>query len=199
MAIGAQRVHEPDLRQGLCQLVRHHFRHNGRAGVRDQSRQPAHPDPVSRDFDPRGTIGQYVLPSAGPIFYELVGFGPRFHELVATNDPTYSGFAKYLWRHFSTGSADIGTGISAMPSMHVSMSVWTVIAARAIWKPLMIPAILYALTVWLGSIASGWHYATDGIVGAAIVLSLHHVLVKRPAKRREAALQAQPEVVASPA
>ncbi|GAA4713142.1 phosphatase PAP2 family protein [Sphingomonas lutea] len=146
-----------------------------------------------------GTIGQYVLPSAGPIFYELVGFGPRFHELVATNDPTYSGFAKYLWRHFSTGSADIGTGISAMPSMHVSMSVWTVIAARAIWKPLMIPAILYALTVWLGSIASGWHYATDGIVGAAIVLSLHHVLVKRPAKRREAALQAQPEVVASPA
>ncbi len=134
-----------------------------------------------------GTIGQYVLPSAGPIFYELVGFGPRFQELVATNDPVYSGFAKYLWRNFASGSADIGTGISAMPSMHVSMAVWTVIAARAIWKPLMFPAAIYALTVWLGSVASGWHYATDGLVGATVVLVLHHVLVKRPAQQRAAA------------
>jgi hypothetical protein len=131
-----------------------------------------------------GTIGQYILPSAGPMFYELVGFGPRFHELVATNDPIYSGFAHYLWRNFTSGSADIGTGISAMPSMHVSMAVWTVIAARASWKPLGIPAALYALTVWLGSIASGWHYATDGIVGATLVLSLHHILVRRPARQR---------------
>lgn len=145
-----------------------------------------------------GTIGQYILPSAGPIFYELVGFGPRFQELVATNDPVYSGFAKYLWRNFSSGSADIGTGISAMPSMHVSMAVWTVIAARAIWKPLTYPAAVYALTVWLGSIASGWHYATDGLVGAAVVLVLHHVLVKRPAQQRAVGVQEE-ALAATPA
>ena len=30
-----------------------------------------------------GTLGQYLLPSAGPIFYERIGLGPRFAELVA--------------------------------------------------------------------------------------------------------------------
>lgn len=113
-----------------------------------------------------GTMGQYVLPSAGPMFYERVGFGPRFHELVATNDPTYTLFANYLWSHYQSGGADLGTGISAMPSMHVALAVWAIFAAWALWRPLAAPAAIYAALVWCDSIASGWHYATDGVVGA---------------------------------
>jgi hypothetical protein len=133
-----------------------------------------------------GTIGQYVLPSAGPIFYERIGHGLRFHELVATNDPTFGLFADYLWENFTASTANLGTGISAMPSMHVSMAVWTVIAARAIWAPLAVPAALYALVVWLASIASGWHYATDGLVGALVVLVCYKLLF-RPSERAAAA------------
>lgn len=117
-----------------------------------------------------GTIGQYVLPSAGPIFYERLGFGLRFQELVATNDPVFNGFAAYLWRFYESGSADLGTGISAMPSMHISLAVWTVLAARTIWRPLAFPMAIYAALLWAASIASGWHYATDGLVGAAVAL-----------------------------
>jgi hypothetical protein len=140
-----------------------------------------------------GTIGQYVLPSAGPIFYERMGFGARFHELVATNDPTYARFADYLWTNLTAASANLGTGISAMPSMHVSMAIWTIFAAHAIWKPLAIPAAGYALTVWLASVASGWHYATDGVVGGLVVLVCYRLIV-RP---REA--EAAPELAATPA
>ena len=125
-----------------------------------------------------GTIGQYVLPSAGPIFYERMGLGLRFHELVATNDPTFGRFADYLWTNFTASSANLGTGISAMPSMHVSMAIWTVIAARAIWAPLAVPAAVYALLVWLASISSGWHYATDGLVGALVVLVCYKLLFR---------------------
>lgn len=117
-----------------------------------------------------GTIGQYLLPSAGPIFYERIGLGTRFSELVATNDPTYGRFADYLWKFYAEGSANLGTGISAMPSMHVTLAVWTVLAAHSLWKPLALPAGLYALIVWCASIASGWHYALDGLVGAAIAI-----------------------------
>jgi len=115
-----------------------------------------------------GTMGEHLLPSAGPIFYERLGLGTRFAELVATNDPTYSLFADYLWKYYQAGGAGLGTGISAMPSMHVALAVWTLFAAWRVWKPLAVPAFAYVLVIWGASIASGWHYATDGLAGALI-------------------------------
>ena len=142
-----------------------------------------------------GTIGQYLLPSAGPIFYERVGLGDRFAQLVATNDPTYGLFADYLWQHYQAGGANLGTGISAMPSMHVTLAVWTVFAAHAIWRPLMVPAALYALTIWAASIASGWHYALDGMVGAVLAIAICTFMLRNHGKApaRQGATAALPE------
>lgn len=137
-----------------------------------------------------GTIGQYVLPTVGPIYYERIGLGPRFAELIATNDPTYAYVADYLWRNYQHGGANLGTGISAMPSMHVTLAVWTAFAAQALWRPLVIPAIFYALVMWVTSIASGWHYATDGLVGAALASVIYAWLCTRG--RRSAGPAAQP-------
>lgn len=137
-----------------------------------------------------GTIGQYLLPSVGPIYYERIGLGPRFAELVATNDPTYGRFADYLWKFYVEGGANLGTGISAMPSMHVTLAVWTVIAARTLWKPLTYPAAIYAFFIWCGSIASGWHYALDGLVGAGIAVGAYRIcqgFAARTEKQRSAA------------
>ena len=139
-----------------------------------------------------GTIGQYLLPSAGPIFYQRIGLGDRFAELVATNHPNYTRFADYLWANYASGGANLGTGISAMPSMHVAMAIWTVLAARAIWKPLAIPAAIYAALVWLASIASGWHYATDGLVGGLVVFACYQVIVRQRRPRIPEALAATP-------
>ncbi len=142
-----------------------------------------------------GTIGQYLLPSVGPIFYERIGLGPRFAELVATNDPTYGLFADYLWKHYQLGGADLGTGISAMPSMHVTLAVWTVFAAHALWRPLVVPAACYALVIWAGSIASGWHYALDGIFGALLAIGIYSWLLRSRARRAAAEVAALPEPV----
>ena len=120
-----------------------------------------------------GTVGQYVLPSVGPIFYERIGLGPRFAELTATTDPTVRFLADYLWQNYQSGGANLGTGISAMPSMHVTLAVWTMFAARALWRPLVVPAAVYALIIYVTSVASGWHYATDGLVGAALAAGIY--------------------------
>lgn len=130
-----------------------------------------------------GTMGEHLLPSAGPIFYERIGLGTRFAELVATNDPTYNLFADYLWKYYEAGGAGLGTGISAMPSMHVAMATWTLFAAWRIWKPLAAPALVYVLVIWGASIASGWHYATDGLAGILIACASQAVMV-RLARRR---------------
>jgi hypothetical protein len=129
-----------------------------------------------------GTIGQYMLPSVGPIFYERLGLGARFSELVATNDPTYGLFADYLWQHYEAGGANLGTGISAMPSMHVTLAVWTAFAAHAIWRPLAVPAVLYALIIWAASIASGWHYALDGLIGSILAIAICGFMLRGQAK-----------------
>lgn len=126
-----------------------------------------------------GTIGQYVLPSAGPIFYERLGLGTRFDELIATADPSVTYLSDYLWRNLESGGANLGTGISAMPSMHVTLAVWTMFAARAFWRPLTIPAAVYASIIYVTSVASGWHYATDGIVGAVLATAIYAWLSKR--------------------
>jgi hypothetical protein len=125
-----------------------------------------------------GTIGQYILSSGGPLFYEGLGFGPRFHDLVATNDPRYNSFARYLWYYYERGGANLGTGISAMPSMHIAIATWTVFAARAIWRPLTIPAVAYLLLLWAASMASGWHYASDGVVGAMVALLAYYAALR---------------------
>ena len=49
-----------------------------------------------------------------------------------------------------------------------------------------IPAAIYATLVWLASIASGWHYATDGMVGGLVVLVCYRLIV-RPRQQDPAA------------
>jgi hypothetical protein len=139
-----------------------------------------------------GTIGQYVLPSAGPIFYERIGLGPRFNELVASTDPSVTFLADYLWRNYQAGGANLGTGISAMPSLHVTMAVWTMFAAHALWRPLVIPAAIYALIIYVYSVASGWHYATDGLVGAALAAAIYAWLSKRARRSGDAIGEIEP-------
>lgn len=63
------------------------------------------------------------------------------------------------------------SGISAMPSIHVAIAV-----ASALWlqrfkiKPLSVVGWAYAFAIYIGSIHLGWHYATDGLVSAPLVL-----------------------------
>ena len=122
-----------------------------------------------------GTLGQYLLPSAGPIFYERIGLGPRFAELVATNHFSFNRVSDYLWMHYQARDASLGTGISAMPSVHVALATWTACAWYRVWRPLTVPAVIYAAGIWAASIASGWHYSTDGLAGMLVALACFYL------------------------
>jgi membrane-associated phospholipid phosphatase len=70
-------------------------------------------------------------------------------------------------------------------------------AARAFWRPLTIPAAGYALIIYVTSVASGWHYATDGIVGAVLATAIYAWLARRA--RQSASPQGAREAAAKPA
>lgn len=137
-----------------------------------------------------------MTPAAGPIFYERMGYGPRFASLDGGAET--KAVADYLWSIYSTGSFGAGSGISAMPSMHVTISSWTVIAFNFFAPRLRGVAVFGWAVIFLMSIALGWHYACDGIVGAIAALACHYALLRLfRAKPSFGVLRPQPSLSAA--
>ena len=120
-----------------------------------------------------GPIVHCLLPAGGPIFFEHLGYGDRFagiqrpHDMVLMSD--------YLWTSYATGGFGPGSGISAMPSLHIATTAWMVIAVR-VHAPRMTWVIsVFALLIFLLSISLGWHYALDGLVGGAGALAFYRL------------------------
>jgi membrane-associated phospholipid phosphatase len=112
-------------------------------------------------------LGQYLAPSAGPIFFERIGLGDRFAALPVS--PWAQTAADYLWQDYLGETGKLGTGISAMPSLHIAISGWFVLVFRSQLPRLQFIALAYFGLIAFGSVYLGWHYAVDGIVGVLIV------------------------------
>lgn len=62
------------------------------------------------------------------------------------------------------------SGISAMPSIHVAVSVFAALWLQQYRRSfLTLSGWTYAVIIYIGSIHLGWHYATDGFVSAIAV------------------------------
>lgn len=114
------------------------------------------------------SVGQYLLPSAGPIFYTRLGLGDRFAELPV--EPWVGTARDYLWHDYLRAGGDIGGGISAMPSLHVAGALWIALVIRAFAPKLALLGFVYFGAIFVGSVLLGWHYFVDGVAGATIAL-----------------------------
>ena len=112
-----------------------------------------------------GPLVHTLMPAAGPVFYARLGYGDRFSGLVLP--PETQQLTEYLWRMYEGGPVGPVSGISAMPSMHIAMIAWMVIAVSVLARRWIVPMAAAALLIFILSIALGWHYAIDGIAGAA--------------------------------
>jgi hypothetical protein len=106
--------------------------------------------------------------SVGPIFFDRFYGGQRFADLDEFLRPALgvTRIADLLWARQINGDTLVGSGISAMPSLHVAGTVWLALIIRRAWPRLAVIGWAYFAVIYLGSIMLGWHYATDGIVGA---------------------------------
>lgn len=118
-----------------------------------------------------------LLSSVGPVFYDKYYADPQFPLLV--KDIYQHGYAvtqiammDYLRAAASSNVFLVGTGISAMPSVHVAVAVsvaWYLssrgpLAASIGWA--------FAGLIMFGSVYTGWHYAVDGYVSFLLVTML---------------------------
>ena len=116
-----------------------------------------------------------LLPAAGPVFFQPMGYGRRFAGLHGISETRE--MADYLWTLYSSGGFGPGSGISAMPSMHIASTTWIVICVWNFARRLLVPTAAAALLIGLLSIALGWHYVSDGLVGAAAALLCYRALL----------------------
>ena len=119
------------------------------------------------------------LASVGPAFLEpLTGdatFAPQMAYLNAANEQvpvmtlTVQGL---LLDWFHADESGLGSGITAMPSMHVAIAFLYWLACREIDPKLGRAALVFLIVIWIGSVHTAYHYAVDGIVSGIAVLAL---------------------------
>lgn len=117
-----------------------------------------------------GSVLAVLLSSAGPCFWgqlypgsdpyaELMQYLHQTHDLVGLQAIPVQ---QWLWDYYQRDALGVGAGISAMPSMHVSVAWLIFLLARHCGRGLAWLSGGYVLLILLGSVHLGWHYAVDG-------------------------------------
>lgn len=123
-----------------------------------------------------GVLAATLLSSAGPIFYDRLFGGEAFAALPATLRSRGAwialGESDRMWASLASARPGLVAGISAVPSIHVAISVWIFLAARTMAARAAPYALAYAALIWLGSVQLGWHYGVDGLAGVIGMLAI---------------------------
>jgi hypothetical protein len=129
-----------------------------------------------------GTLGATLLSSAGPCYYGLVTGLPNPYaplmDYLREVSQTHHLFAlqaqDYLWEGYRQHESGFGDGISAMPSMHLSMATLFALIGWRTSRRLGAIFTVYGLLIFVGSIELGWHYAADGYAAVLGTLLIWH-------------------------
>ncbi len=127
-----------------------------------------------------GSVLAVIFSSAGPCFYDRLNLGPSPYAAQAAYlraiGPEWIwslAVQDGLWESFLRGSGTV-SGISAMPSMHVTIAVLNALLCWRVNRKLGIALWAFAAIIFVGSIILLWHYAVDGLAALAIGYACWH-------------------------
>ena len=140
-----------------------------------------------------GNVLAGIFLSAGPVYYgEFTGdfdrFGPLLDYLTANSGALWSAadIQRSLWLAYENDMVALGSGISAFPSVHLSMvTLWAIVAFQKSVR-LGFAALAFVLVILVGSVALGWHYAIDGYASIIVTLILWKIVGWLPSKTQPA-------------
>jgi hypothetical protein len=127
-----------------------------------------------------GTFLAMAMSSAGPCYYHhlVEGISPFAGQMAylreaAENFPVWAVATQdQLWDDYQNSRTGFGSGISAMPSVHVSIAVLLVLSGWRHGRMARVFFTAFAACIMAGSVHLGWHYAVDGYFSILSTLAI---------------------------
>lgn len=123
-----------------------------------------------------GNLLAIAFSSAGPVYFSRLGLGSAYDQQFtllkdfAQAHPIRAlDIQNDLWNWYLDGSG-IASGISAMPSMHVAISVLIAILAFRINRAFGAVMTIFAILIAIGSVHLGWHYFVDSLLATVLAV-----------------------------
>jgi hypothetical protein len=130
----------------------------------------------------------FLVPSVGPAY--------RFPEIWFRHSedlPITQGLQAALMRNWLhardsweagrlVAPVSIAFGIAAFPSLHVAFQTYVFLWMRRLWLSGQVLFGVFAFTIFLGSMITGWHYLVDGIAGIVMAYAAYRMAI-RPGSR----------------
>jgi hypothetical protein len=141
-----------------------------------------------------GVAAAAICSSAGPLFYDrLFGghmFAPLHETLHARGAWVALAESNAMWASLATAKPGLVAGISAVPSMHVAISLWIYLAARSMAPRVKWVAALYLVLITIGSVQLGWHYVSDSVAAVLGMLLIWKLASRVPLLASKALVRA---------
>jgi hypothetical protein len=141
-----------------------------------------------------GNVMAGVFMSAGPAFFgeatgDVARFAAQMDYLSFSRGMEHSSFDyQYtLWQLHLLDRVELGTGISAFPSLHVAMATLFFLTGLRINRIAAFASGAFLAIIMLGSVHLAWHYAVDGLASMVLVTLVWFAIAGAERLRRTAA------------
>lgn len=140
-----------------------------------------------------------IFSSAGPCFYGFIVDGPNpfaaqmdyFQSMADGGWPVWAVQTQdMLWTAYQASATGVGSGISAMPSVHVALTTLFFFLSLSYGRAARWFFGVFAVLIMIGSVHLAWHYAVDGYLGGAVAAVIWWVCGRIFRERRDETLGA---------